>query len=203
MPDHPDHEDRCDIAAAGLLITDSLTGQDFSVRDLAEEHARVIQVTDARAAFCQLILTATGRLTWEYYPFTGRAADPAALTAITTTVLGCEPGPLPVPAWPGPTLLGTAGRMLRGLGLHTALRNLGPDQDFCEIHAHLTITRPAAPQHGHVILSDDGMITWECTLTQPGGLPPAAIASAIGRALSRLQYPGYPATAASPQLATA
>jgi|HubBroStandDraft_4_1064222.scaffolds.fasta_scaffold121589_3 hypothetical protein len=198
-----DNEGGCDIAAAGLLIADGLNDQNFGVRDLAEERAHVIQVTDARAAFCQLVLSTTGHLTFDYLPFTGRATSPAALAGIIAAVLGHGPAQVPAGAWPGPTLLGAAGRLLRSLGLHVTLGPAGPNNDFCEVHTHLTITSPDHPTRGTVSLSDDAMVVWECRLGPPAGLDAPDIAAAIGSALSRLQYPGHPGPATSRHLATA
>jgi hypothetical protein len=191
------------IAAAGLLIADGLTGHDFEVRDLTAEHARVLRVTDTRAAFCQLTLATTGHLTWEYYPYTGQHTDPAALTAMIAGILGGPPVPPSARAWPGPTLLGAAGRMLRDLGLHVTLGELGRNEDFCELHGHLTITSPGHPGRGSATLTDEGMITWRCLLGPPDGLTAPDVAATIGHVLSRFQYPGHPGPATSRLLATA
>jgi hypothetical protein len=183
MPDHTGE------AAAGLLIADELTGHDFEVRDLTAEHATVLQVTDTRAAFCQLTLSPAGRLTWEYYPFTGQHTDPAALTAMITGILGATLAP--ARSWPGPTLLGSAGRMLRDAGLHVTVGEPGRNDDFCEVHAHLEITRPGHPERGRADLTDEGMIIWACRLGSSGGLTAPDIAATIAAVLSRAQYPGH------------
>jgi hypothetical protein len=187
-----DDEDTCDISAAGQLITDGLSGQHFNVRDLNEEQAHVIQLADARAAFCQFILSTAGYLTWEYFPFTGRDTDPATLTTMIAGILGMPPAPPPARAWPGPTLLGTAGRMLRDAGLHVTLGEPGRNDDFCELHGHLTITSPDHPDRGTATLTDEGMIIWRCPLGPPDGLTAPDIAATTGRVLSRVQYPGHP-----------
>jgi hypothetical protein len=195
----PDYEGG--TAVAGLLIADGLTSHDFEVRDLTAEHARVLRVTDTRAAFCQVTLSTAGHLTWEYFPFTGQDTDPAALTAMIAGILGAEPAPAPAPAWPGPTLLGNAGRLLRDAGLHVTLGEPGRNDDFCELHGHLEVTRPGHPRRGHADLTDEGMIIWECRLGPPGGLTAPDIAATIATVLSRAQYPGYPGPAASRHLA--
>jgi hypothetical protein len=188
MPDHP----RGGIAAAGLLLADGLTGHEFEVCDLTAERARVLRVTDTRAAFCQVTLATDRRVTWEYFPYTGQHTDPATLTAIITGILGTDPAAAPARSWPGPTLLGSAGRMLRDTGLHVALGEPGRNDDFCEVHADLKVTRPGHPERGRADLTDEGMIIWECRLGPPDGLTAPDIAAAIGAVLSRAQYPGYP-----------
>jgi hypothetical protein len=189
MPDHPGG------GAAGLLIADELTGHAFEVHDLAAEPDRVLRVTDTRAAFCLLTLTAAGKVTWEYFPFTGQGTDPAVLTAMIGGVLGAAP--VPARAWPGPTLLGSAGRMLRDAGLHVTLGQPGRNDDFCELYGHLIITRPGHPERGYAHLTDEGMIIWECRLGSPDGLTAPDIAAALTTVLSRAQYPGHPAPPAA------
>jgi hypothetical protein len=118
-------------------------------------------------------------------------------------ILGTAPAASHVRAWPGPTLLGTAGRMLRDPGLHVALGDPGRNEEFCEIHTHLTITRPDRPRHGRVTLTDEGMIVWGCPLGPPDGLTAPDIAATIGAVLSRVQYPGHPGPATTRPLAIA
>jgi hypothetical protein len=197
-----DHVAGCDTAAAGLLIADGLNDANFEVRDLAEERAHVIQVTDARAAFCQLTISTAGLVTWEYFPFAGQAADPAQLTALIAGVLGTVPARTPDRAWPGPMLRGAVGRMLRDLGLDVTLGVAARNEEFCEVHADLMITAPARSARGRISLTDEGMIIWECPLGPPQGLTAPDIAATIGRVLSQVPYLGHPGPATRHHLAT-
>ena len=196
----------CDTAGPGLVIADGLTGADFGVRDLTEERAHVIQVTDARSAFCQVTITGTGLVTWEYLPFTGTASDPGQVTDMIAGVLGGglglaadEPG-----RWAGPTLTGTVGRMLHGTGLDVALRGPAVYEEFFEAFADVAVTCASRPERGRVFLTDFGMVIWECPLVgspaavteedEDGllGLSAEDITATISRVLSRVQFPGHP-----------
>jgi hypothetical protein len=189
----PDDGAGWDQAGAGLAIADGLTGLDFEVRDLTGERAHVLQVTDARGAFCQLTVSTGGLVTWEYVPFAGPAADPGQLAAMIAGIL--DGATAPARPWPGPTLTGTAGRMLRDLGLDVRLGITDRHEEFCEVYADLIVTDQGRPERGTVLLSDEGMITWECPLApaRSPGLTAPAVAAAIGRVLSQAQYPGHPA----------
>jgi hypothetical protein len=194
----------CDTAGPGLVIADGLTGADFGVRDLTEERTHVIQVTDARSAFCQVTITHLGLVTWEYLPFTGTASDPAQITDMIAGVLdgglaADEPG-----RWAGPTLTGTVGRMLHGTGLDVTLRGPAVNEEFFEASADLAVTRASRPERGRVFLTSFGMVIWECPLAgspaavtdedEDGllGLAAEEITATISRVLSRVQFPGHP-----------
>jgi hypothetical protein len=71
----PDDAAGWDQAGPGLLIADGLIGLDFEVRDLAEERAHVLRVTDAGGAFCQLTISATVLLTRGPYSVRERSLD--------------------------------------------------------------------------------------------------------------------------------
>jgi hypothetical protein len=192
-----------DAANASLLIADGLNELNFEVRDLTEARAHIIQVTDARAAFCQLTISTSGLVTWEYFPFVRRAADPAQVTAMIAGILGASSAQAQARTWPGPTLRGAVGRMLRDQGLHVTLSVAAQDEEFCEAYTDLIVTSPAHAQRGRVVLADEGMIIWECPVAEPPGLTAPVIAAIIGRVLSQVQYPGHLDPATSHRLPSA
>jgi hypothetical protein len=186
------------------VIADGLTGADFGVRDLTEECAHVIQVTDARSAFCQVTISHLGLVTWEYLPFTGTASDPALITAMIAGILDGQPAPAEPGRWAGPTLTGTAGRMLHGTGLDVTLRGPAVNEEFFEASADLAVACSGRPERGRVLLTSFGMVIWECPLVgspaavtdedEDGlvGLAAEDITATISRVLSRVQFPGHP-----------
>jgi hypothetical protein len=194
----------CDTAGPGLVIADGLTGADFGVRDLTEDRTHVIQVTDARSAFCQVTITHLGLVTWEYLPFTGTASDPALITAMIAGILDGEPVPAEPGRWSGPTLAGTVGRMLGTSGLAVGLRGPSVNTEFCEASADVLVTCASRPERGRVILTDYAMVIWECPLAgypaavteedEEGlaGLAAEEITATMARVLSRVQFPGHP-----------
>jgi len=50
--------------------------------------------------------------------------------------------------------------------MQAAITILDPD-DFCELDAEVRITNPAMPSRGAVQVNDEGMIIWDCCLTEP------------------------------------
>jgi hypothetical protein len=62
-----------------------------------------------------------------------------------------------------------------------------PDESACEVHAEVEITHPDRPERGTVWVSDEGMIRWECRVSQPGGpgggVGPLEAAETIARSL--------------------
>lgn len=62
------------------------------------------------------------------------------------------------------------------------------DVRYDEVCTEAMVTSPAEPARGHVRISDEGAIRWECLFTSPGsavgGLPPLGIAQAIATALA-------------------
>lgn len=185
-----------DTAGISRLIADSLNEQDFSVQDPAEEGDRLLRVVNARQAYSQVIISDTGVVTWEYIPFDGRRADPGQLVYMILGILNGEPGT--VLAAPrrsaGPTLRGMVGRTLRNCGMQVGLRNPPYNDLFCEVFADLVITSPSRPERGKVILTDEGMITWQCLLASGGsqGLSARDIPAIIGQVLGSVQDAGDP-----------
>jgi hypothetical protein len=102
------------------------------------------------------------------------------------------------------TLTGTVGRMLSTSGLYVALRGPAVNEEFFEASADLVVTCVSRPERGRALLTDFGMIIWECPLIgypaavteedEDGlvGLAAEDITATIARVLSRVQFPGHP-----------
>jgi hypothetical protein len=68
------------------------------------------------------------------------------------------------------------------------------DVRYDEVHVEAMVTSPAEPARGHVRISDEGTIRWECLFASPGsaagGLAPLDIAQAIATALAEYRIAG-------------
>jgi hypothetical protein len=62
-----------------------------------------------------------------------------------------------------------ASRMLTDLGMTTESIDIhyGPS----EVSAEVIVTNPDSPHRGHVRISDEGNVVWECCLATPGSPP--------------------------------
>jgi hypothetical protein len=154
--------------STAVLVADGLADQGFEVRDPVMENLHFLKVINARHAYCEIMISETGAVTWEYRRFDGRLG-PAQITAMVMSILGAgndgrDDGPLA--QQPGLTLKGIVGQASRERGMQAAITILDPD-DFCELDAEVRITNPAMPSRGAVQVNDEGMIIWDCCLTEP------------------------------------
>jgi hypothetical protein len=144
-----------------------------------------------RSAQCEMDLLVTGALVWEYKPLNGTSPDQAARLVLAllhgTSPAGCG---LPPARYPGLALKEAAGRMLATCGMAVRL----VDVRYDEVHVEAMVTSPAEPARGHVRISDEGTIRWECLSASPGsaagGLAPLDIAQAIATALAEYRIAG-------------
>ena len=153
--------------STAVIVADSLTDHGFEVRDPVMENAHFLKVTNTRHAYCEIMISETGAVTWEYRRFDGRL-DPAQITGMVKSALGAGSDGcrgVPMAERPGLTLKGIVGRALREQGLQVGMTILDPD-DFCEVDAEVCITNPAMPGRGVVRVNDEGMVRWDCRLTQ-------------------------------------
>jgi hypothetical protein len=114
---------------------------------------------NAPGLYCELSLGEQGSLTWECRPFSGGAARPAEIAGMVLAALGSEPradcpcGSLA--PFPGVTLEGAAGRVLREHGMQVLLRVLEYDDARCEVHAEIEVTTPARRDRGTAHVDDE------------------------------------------------
>jgi len=100
-------------------------------------------------------------------------------------------GGVPLSRGPGLPLTGSVGRALSRRGLRVHLAEAGRGEDLSELCAEIMVINPARPDRGSARVADDGMIRWECRLSDPAvstqGIGPSEIAGTIARALNRPQ----------------
>jgi len=177
-------------AAALLAIADDLTTAGFSARSPAWNGSAYLAITNARGALCDLTITATGTLTWDYRSHHGSHVEPGQITGIVLNLLSPgtgQPAAAPPPC-PAASLKGTVGQALAARGLRVTLNLLDQDHERYETYAEIQITNPASPARGTVRVTDDGDLTWSCTTRQAGGITPADIAATLTRALTQAQH---------------
>jgi hypothetical protein len=153
--------------STAVLVADGLTDQGFEVRDPVMENSYFLKVTNARHAYCEIMMSKTGSVTWEYRRFDGRLG-PAQITAMVMSILGAgndSRGGKSLAQQPGLTLKGIVGQASRERGMQAAVTILDPD-DSCEVDAEVCITNPAMPSRGAVRVNDEGMVLWDCCLSQ-------------------------------------
>ncbi len=173
-----------------LAIADGLTAHDLDVLDPAGEGSQYLKVTNARGALCEIMISEDGSVTWEYRPFSG-GPGPAQITAMILELLGAGPDEdrgASSNQRPCPTLTGIVGQALTERGMRVQLAEAGRDEDLSELYAEIVVINPARPDRGTARASEDGMIWWECRLSDPArstrGIDPGEIAGTIARALT-------------------
>jgi hypothetical protein len=143
-----------------------------------------------RSAQCEMDLLVTGALVWEYLPLGGTSPDQAARLALALLGgIGPARCGLPPARYPGLALKEAAGRILASCGMAVRL----VDVRYDDVRAEAMVTNPGEPARGHVRISDEGTIRWECLFASPSspvGLAPLDIARAIATALAEYRIAG-------------
>ena len=157
------------VMSTADLVADGLTHQGFDVRDPVLERAHFLKVTNARHAYCEIMISENGTVTWEYRRFDGRLG-PAQMTSMAISILGADRAERegkPLTQQPGQTLKGTVGQALRERGMQVRVKILNPD-DLCELDAEVWAVNPAMASRGTARVNDNGMVRWDCRLSEPG-----------------------------------
>lgn len=173
--------DRCLAAIVKALAKDG-----YRVSVPSWDGDAYLRISNARQAVTDLTITPQCDITWEYRSVRYPHASERGLTDVAAELL--DPGQ-PAPALPGDdhhlTPLGAIRHALTRHGLTATITRprtgTGP---------LLTVTNPAQPCRGTILITSDGELTW--TINTPhhpdGGIPLHDIATAISRALDRAQH---------------
>jgi hypothetical protein len=93
----------------------------------------------------------------------------------------------------GLTLKGAVGLALRACGMRVRIGRLARDESVCDVYAEIEATNPARHDRGRVFVGDDGVIRWECKLSDSDrdvqGLQPTEIAAALASGLPGQRRP--------------
>jgi len=179
-------------AAASLLaIADELTATGYGTHSPIWDGSAYLKITNARGALCDLTITTSGSLTWDYRSRDGSHVEPDQITGIVLDILSpgtSRPGAAPT-LYPATSLKGAVGQALAAHGLRVTLKLLDQDHDLYETYAEIQVTNPADPARGTVRVTDDGDLTWHCTThDQVGGITLAEIAATLTRALTQAKH---------------
>jgi hypothetical protein len=146
-------------------LADGLTAQGFDVSGPVWEQCSRLNITNVRGAVCEVNLRGDGHMTWEYQPCHGTHADPAHIADMVTRLLDggtAEPhGGVPTRR-PGLTFKGAVGRALAERGMTVRLVTIHHDEVDYDLYAQIEVADPANPARGHVRVTDQAVVRWEC-----------------------------------------
>jgi hypothetical protein len=79
---------------------------------------------------------------------------------------------------------------VRERGLDARLGAVSQDEAACEVDAEVEVTNPLQNDRGKVWVTDEGVVRWECRLSDPAqgisGIDPEEIARTIASSLPRI-----------------
>lgn len=176
------------MSTAGF-VADGLADEGFDVRDPIAENSQFLKVTNARHAYCEIIISEKDAVSWEYRCFDG-GIGPEQITGMVLAILGAGAASgdhASLPLRPASTLKEAVGGALRERGMRVGTWVLDPDESS-EGYAEIRTSNPAKPDRGSVHVSDEGMILWECRVRglavgDDHGMSPGEVAQAIAGAL--------------------
>lgn len=178
--------------AALLAVADEFTACGYSVRCPALHGSAFMQIANARAALCDLTITADGTVMWEYRTFDGSHVAPAQIAALALDLLDPDrhrARPTPAPQRSDISLKGAVGQVLTQSGMTVTLWLLDLDRDSFDAYAEIQVINPAQPARGAVYISDDGDLRWRClTGRNRCGITLSDLAATIATALTQAQH---------------
>jgi hypothetical protein len=180
----PDH-------TALRAVADNLTAQGFDITGPLWGRMSHAQLTNVRGALCELDLTGSEAMIWDYQPFYGTPTSPEQITGMVVSILGTgteSVAGMPITRYPGSGLKGVVGRALTARGLAARLKVIYQDEANYDVYDVVEVTNPGLPEVGNVQVSDAGGLRWECALAAragaTAGLTPADFAQRIATALA-------------------
>ena len=176
-----------DQALTTIVSLLAIDGYSFSIPSWDGD--AYLRIDNALQALTDLTITSHGNLTWEYRSF--RYPHTSSERLISTAVELLDPDHTrPDPAVPreyaNSPLLGGILHALSGYGFTVTDTETGADTRFI-----LTVTNPAQPWRGSILLTGDGELQWNTRAPHhhDGGIPLPDIAATITRALTRAHHP--------------
>lgn len=175
---------------AMYAMADGLTAQGYEIRGPALDSQRYLKITNVQGIWCEITIAENGKVAWEHRSFDGGAADPELITDMVLVVLGSENAgyrsAFPVRC-PGLTLTGVAGRALSQHGMRVRLGPVVPDHLCYQVYTEISATNPSRSERGICRVGDDGLVRWECRISEPAegiqGLSLPDITATIARVL--------------------
>lgn len=175
------------MSTAGF-VADGLADEGFDVRDPIAENSQFLKVTNARHAYCEIVISEKDAVSWEYRSFDG-GIGPDQISGMVLAILGAGGARdhASLSPRPGSTLKETVGAALRERGIRVGTWVVDPYESG-DGYAEIRAENPAKPDRGSVHVSDEGMILWECRVRglavgDDHGMSPGEVAQAIAGAL--------------------
>jgi hypothetical protein len=144
-------------------IAEMLVRQGFDVRPDSEDSGR-LTITSAPNGHCEVDVYDSGWVTCDYYPRTGKNADPADISRAVARLLAVPQNKSAgdhVDTHPEITLKGAVAGAMKASGLTVELR-MSADEVTYSVYADIAITNPEQPGRGIVAITDEGNLWWEC-----------------------------------------
>jgi hypothetical protein len=184
-------QDRDRAGRMADALADILNSLGFDVRVPAQPGSSFLQLTNVRAAVCELTIYDSGVINWEYRRQDNSRSGTATLAAMALSVLSGEASKgtfVPAPHDPQTrTLIGLIGRALIGQGMIVELNVLDRDEQSFEVYSEIAIMNPGHPERGSIHIDDDGLLNWYCQVSDaghPGGLDLEAVVRTLTETLA-------------------
>ena len=175
------------------VIADELLDHDLNIFNPEWDQAHFFKIENLKGALCEITISASGTVTWEYRLVRGYHASPAEVASMVLEMLGGSntESPATLPGHhAGLTLRAAVGMTLRACGMQVRIVNVGQNETVLDVYTDVEVTNPARQDRGRVLVSDDGVIRWECRFSNPArdaeGIEPGEIARALARSLPRV-----------------
>jgi hypothetical protein len=153
-------------------MAERLTKRGLTVRTKAYDDSQLLKVADAGTAACEVTVADDHYFACDYTPRPNPTTSPARVARTVARMLSTDYTSPQRYAHlhHGVTLAGAVGRDLKARGMTVTLSITQDDETFT-VFAGITITNPAHPERGTVLLEDSGWLYWECHGDDiPGGL---------------------------------
>jgi hypothetical protein len=144
----------------------------------ADHRSRRLTIVNAKRARSEIIVDDACRVTWVYWPMLGDRTDPADIVGVALSLLGSPQNVTRPIVRRGLTLKSRVGETLRQFGLHVEVE-VNPGDGSPGVASEVVVTNPTAPFCGHVRVTDDARITWECDTDGPATQCALAVADTI------------------------
>jgi hypothetical protein len=176
------------------VIAEELRGLELDIFNPEWDETHFFKIENLKGALCEITIDANGSVAWEYRPVHGYHARPAEIATMVLELLGAASTEVPA-ASPGRdvglTPKAAVGMTLRACGMTVRLGRIGRDNSFLDVYSDVEVTNPACQNRGRVLVTDDGVIRWECRFSDPArddrGIDPGQIARALARSLPGLR----------------
>jgi hypothetical protein len=141
-------------------VAGKLRDMGIDVRFPDDAEGRCLVIVNAKDARSDITVEDCGCLVWDYWPLSSSETDPADITGMVLGVLGGHVTDWPPPASRAPTLKSAVGQALQAYGLDVTMSVYGDNETF-EVTSEITAISPELPECGRVLVTDDGLVTWE------------------------------------------